>query len=217
MEQNIVKEGFSAKVNQLFLVHELLCDRGENLLELIGDLILEHDLLGPLLLADSLVVGEVECQGLDGLSGVTRGENQVDHSDWTLRPPVSSHFGRDREILLHVRQIRLKLDQFGRLDGIGDGDKRLEGCLQTKEPILIGLVGPNSDLNLGVQVHPVLVRLVVVIADEGLGPGLEEGLQAGVGSQHGGGHHVVVSRVQVFLEEGRVVLGPEVPVKIILI
>ena len=75
MEQNIVEEGFAAEMNQLFLVHELLRDGGENLRELVGYLVLEHHHLGSLLLADPLIVGEVEGQGLDRLSGVPGGED----------------------------------------------------------------------------------------------------------------------------------------------
>ena len=210
VEQNVVEERFPIEMNQLLLVHQRLRDGGENLGELVGNLVLQHHFLGSLLLPDPLVIGKVEGQGLHRLPGVARGVDQVNHPDWTLRPSISLHVVFDRKILLHVRKVGFKLDKIRGLDWIGDGNKCLVGCLEAEESVLIGLVGSDGDLDLGVQVHPVLVRLVIVVSDEGGGPGPEERLQAGVVGENGGGQHLVVGGMEILLEEGAVVLSSEI-------
>jgi hypothetical protein len=70
--------------------------------------------------------------------------------------------------------------------GLGDADEGLEGRLVAEELVLVGLVGPDHDLDRRVEVHPRHVGLEVVVLEEGVGPQLEEALQAGVVGGRGG-------------------------------
>ena len=77
----------------------------------------------------------------------------------------------NRQAALEPGQLVLETGQTAALGRVGDGDERLEGGLVAEQAVLVRLVRTNNDLEITVEIHPVHVRLEVVVAQEGRGAG----------------------------------------------
>ncbi len=183
-----LEEGLVIEPRRVLRRHRPLGDRPQDAVVLGLHDVLEHHLLGALRLPHPLVVGQVEGQGLDPGPAVARGEQLVGDPDRRLRPAVGVLvLVRDRQAALEGGQLALEALEAGRVLGVGHAQEGLEGRLVAEQRVLVGLVGPDDDLDGRVEVHPGQVGLVVVVAAEGRRAQLEEALEARVvGGRRGG-------------------------------
>ena len=203
--QRVQEERLGGQIAELVLGHQHLGDRREDLLELGFHDVAQQHLLRTLGLADPLVVGQIEGDGLHAGARIAGRVDLVNHPDGRLAAavevlePVS-----DGQLGLQPRQFILEGGQPRRLLGIGDGDEGLEGCLVPEQTVLVGLVGSDGDLHRTVQIHPEHVGFVVVIAQKGRRPRAQEIAQRRVVGQIGGFVQQLRGLVQVIGEEGRI-------------
>ncbi len=112
-------------------------------------------------------------------------EDEVDHPKRSegadLRvPPLRP----DREPVLQPLQLAREPGQLLRLLFVSHADEGLEGRLVAEPAVVVHLVGSDGGLDRGVELHPGHVALEVVVAEEGLRPLLEIGLQRRLAGGH---------------------------------
>ncbi|OPZ60623.1 MAG: hypothetical protein BWY86_00973 [Candidatus Aminicenantes bacterium ADurb.Bin508] len=172
MEQDMVEVGIEGDQGKILFRQDLLDDGDPTGVILgFGD-VLEHHLLTPLGLADPLVVGKVEGRRLNSRLGVAGREDLLDNEyGRALTAAEILVLLLHGQVLLHGVQVLGDCGHLLAFGGVYEGDEAFVGGLVAEEVILVNFVGTDDHLDSVVlQVHPIHVRLVVVVGEEGFGP-----------------------------------------------
>ena len=153
---------------------EGLADRLHDSRELRVEHVAEQHLFRAFFLTNALVIRKVEGGRHDAATRVTRAEDEVADANGALKAALGLHRRFDRQVSLHFAEQLLEACEVFRRGGVGNGDERFERRLLTLELVFVSLVGADGHLDGRVEIHPVLVGGVIVVAPERRRAGLEE-------------------------------------------
>ena len=181
VRQDVEKEGVKIDVSARRVREQPSGDGHEDGLELRLLDVLEHHPLAALLRHHHLVVGQVEGRRLDAVRRVARVEELIDHGNGRQRPEVAPlvFVGHGQAHLDLAEMPRDHLQPLA-LRPVAQAEVGLKGGLQPHRLVEIGLVGPDGQVDVAVELHPGDLTRSVVVAQKRLGAGSEKLLERSV-------------------------------------
>ena len=162
---------FAGGARCLVRIHQFLGDGQNHVVDARVHEILEENFLGPFLLVDAWIVGQIIGHSLVSMAQVAGAKWRIHHFHRrglaAFRWPVSSIKGKS---ILNVRHIFLEHRQLLAFCLIAHQNGHSIASLNAQHIVGVRLVWRQDDVNFRIfQVHPGKIALVIIIAEQGVG------------------------------------------------